>query len=117
MALLSLARMAVASSAEPSWRGQAVRAMANAVFARRGEDGASNPASEAVANTAVAGLATLASKGASGSGWARARETLAAPEGAVDVEALLAHLAPPEPAAAERSAALLEFAPAIRSAA
>jgi HEAT repeat protein len=117
MALLALARMSVASTADPPWRGEAVKAIADAVFARRGEDGAATPASDAVAGAAVAALAALAAKGTPAAAWAKTRETLAVPEGAIDVEALLSRLTPRQPPDRDRAAALVAFAPAVQRAA
>ncbi len=117
MALLALARMAVATSSDPPWRAQAARAMAEAVFDRRVEDGGPGTNAGAVARAGVSALAALTTRGTGASAWAKSQETLVAPDGPIDVEQLLAGLAPPEVTPDDRAAALVEFAGPIRLAA
>ena len=97
--------------------------MADAVFARRGEDGdgtvdaASGANAGAVARAAVDALATLATQGTGVYAWAKTREALPTPDGGIDVESLLGQLAPREAPDAERAAALVEFQAPIQRAA
>ena len=113
MALLSLARMAAASPKDPAWKGRAVEAMADAVFAGGGEDSGARKSAEGVSRAAVAALAAVATRGQAGQGWARTKETMPLPEGAFDVEALFDRLGPTETLDSERAAALVAHSEAI----
>jgi tetratricopeptide (TPR) repeat protein len=116
MALLALARMAASGPAgkEPRWKHEAVQAMADAVFARESDDGSQGRSTEAVSRAAVTALATVASDSGALHDWARAREAMPVPEGALDVESLLDRMVPREPTDEERSAALVQFGEAIQ---
>lgn len=112
-ALAALARMA--SGKTPSWQGEAVQAMADAVFAGEAEGSRGHAAAEALASSAVAALAVL---GADHDARAdKAHEAMPVPEGTLDVEAVLAGLVPHQVAPAERAAALVRFSDPIQRAA
>jgi cellulose synthase operon protein C len=146
MALVALARMAAparmpagesaarAGAKEPGWQREAVQAMADAVFVGS-VDGTRAPA-DALAGTAVAALATLATGrdgpatgrdgeaaagrdggAAAGRDGVVARETLPMPTGTLDIEALLDGLCSRDVPEADRAAALVRFADPIQRAA
>jgi tetratricopeptide (TPR) repeat protein/HEAT repeat protein len=137
MALVALARMAApartaagesaarAGVREPGWQREAVQAMADAVFVGS-VDGTRAPA-DALAGTAVAALATLATGRdalvtrrdglATGHDAALPRETLPMPTGTLDIEALLDGLCSRDVPEADRAAALVRFAEPIQRAA
>lgn len=117
MALIALARMAVASSGDPPWKPQAVEAMADAVFAGGGDEVAARKSAEAVSRAAVGALSALASHGQAGHGWAKTKDTMPLPEGAFDVETLFDRLGPKEDSDAERAAALVAYSEPIERAA
>lgn len=113
MALLSLARMGVANPTDPPWKGQAVEAMADAVFAGGGDDTGARKSAEVVSRAAVSALAALATHGQAGGGWARTKQTMPLPEGPFDVEVLFDRLAPNEDTDSDRAAALVTYFDAI----
>ena len=137
MALVALARMAApartaagepaarAGAREPGWQREAVQAMADAVFAGS-VDGTRAPA-DALAGTAVAALATLATGRDAPAGGrdgvtpgrdgVLARETLPMPTGTLDIEALLDGLCSRDVPEADRAAALVRFAEPVQRAA
>jgi HEAT repeat protein len=137
MALVALARMAApartaagepaarAAAREPGWQREAVQAMADAVFVGS-VDGTRAPA-DALAGTAVAALATLATGRdalatrrdglTAGRDATFARETLPMPTGTLDIEALLDGLCSRDVPEADRAAALVRFADPIQRAA
>ncbi len=117
MALLALARMARSNSEEPSWTREAVRAMADAVFASQAEGPRGRQSGAAVARTAVAALGVLAADDEGARAWATARDSMPAPETTLDVEELLDMLVPPFQTEASRTAALVRFAVPIERAA
>lgn len=117
MALLSLARMALASSADPPWKAHAVEAMADAVFAGGGEEAAARKSAEAVSRAAVSALGALATRGQAGHGWARAKDTMPLPDGAFDVDTLFDRLGPTDVPDVDRAAALVAYPDAIERAA
>jgi HEAT repeat protein len=130
MALVALARMAMANAREAPWEREAVQAMADAVFAGHDEGARGQETADAVRRAGVAGLAALAlwsdrahgarTDGASPPAPDRGRsqgDVLPVPETALDVDALLDGLVPREIAPADRAAALVRFAePVQRSA-
>lgn len=113
LALVALARMAAAAGKAPVWQHEAVQVMADAVFA--GDDGREQ-ASDSVPRAAVWGLASVAAP-RDRTTLARAREVLPVPEGALDVDVLLAALVPREVPAADRAAVLTKFAEPVQRAA
>jgi tetratricopeptide (TPR) repeat protein/HEAT repeat protein len=116
MALGALARMATSGAKAPAWAGEAVDAMADAVFTAR-HDSARGKAAGSLARTAVSALACMAARSTGRPGAASSGETLPVPEGSLDVDALLDALAPGDPSDEERSAALVQFAVPIQRAA
>ncbi len=107
--------MATAGAKEPGWAGDAVQAMADAVFTGRA-DALRGKSAEGLARTAVSALAAMATRqGARPAG--AVRETLPVPEGALDIDAVLDALAPGEAPEAERAAALVQYAEPIQRAA
>jgi len=116
MALVALARMAVSSPNAPSWESEAVQAMADGVFAGGEEEPRGQAAAQAVARTAVAGLAALAGGAAEKAALTGATE-VPVPERMLDVDALLDDLAPSDVPRADREAALVRFADPIQRAA
>jgi len=117
MALLALARMAVTSPKPPAWQNQAVQSMCDAVFARDSDEPSARRSAEAIARAAVSALTTLATRGESAHGWAKAKDTMPEPEGALDAEALLDSLVPRGEADAERASALVQYAGPLEHAA
>lgn len=116
MALVALARMAVSSPKQPIWEGEAVQAMADAVFAGDDDEPRGQAAAQSVARTAVAGLAALAGGAAEKAALTGAPE-MPVPERTLDVDALLDDLAPSDVPQADRAAALVRFAEPIQRAA
>ncbi len=117
MALLALARMAATGPKPPAWHDEAVRAMADAIFARESDESSARRSADALARTAVSALAGLATHG-DGAGWStHARAAIPEPEAALDVEALMERFAPPEEDDAKRAAALVLYAGPITRAA
>jgi HEAT repeat protein len=117
MALVALARMALASPRDPAWQHEAVQAMADAVFAGDEEGTRGRASAEAVTRTAVAALAGLAVSSDRGHLRAKTGEVLPVPEGTLDVDALLDELVPRDVADVDRAAALVRFAEPIQRAA
>ncbi|MGA7123598.1 MAG: tetratricopeptide repeat protein [Polyangiaceae bacterium] len=123
MALVALARMASAGALPlvrgqkvPSWREQAVQAMADAAFPGEGDGPRGKVEAEAVARTAVAALAIVAG-GEDARAQAIARDAMPVPEGSLDVEGVLDELVPRDVPDAERALALVRFAdPVLRAA-
>jgi len=124
MALMALARLASAAGAPPpvraekapSWRAQAVQAMADATFPGEGDGPRGSAEAEAVTRTAVAALAIVAG-GENARAQALARDAIPVPEGNLDVEGVLDELVPRQVSDAERSLALVRFAdPVLRAA-
>jgi HEAT repeat protein len=120
MAIVALSHMAAlagqSSPKDPPWADDAVQAMANAVFAGRADMLRAKP-SESLARTAVASLALMAERRPGLRPAWSAREALPVPEGPLDVDAILAALAPGESTDAGRSAALVRYAEPLRRAA
>jgi tetratricopeptide (TPR) repeat protein len=117
MALLALARMAATGPKPPAWHDEAVRAMADAIFARESDESSARRSADALSRAAVNALAALAAHDDSAGGAAHARAALPEPEGAFDVEALMDRFAPPEEDDAKRAAALVQYAGPITRAA
>jgi cellulose synthase operon protein C len=116
MALVALAKMVTSAPREPAWQGEAVQAMADAVFAGADDGMRGRASADVVKRAAVASLAALAT-GGDKAGRARAAEVLPVPDGALDIDDLLDALVPHEVAPADRRAALEHFAlPIQRSA-
>jgi tetratricopeptide (TPR) repeat protein/HEAT repeat protein len=121
MALVALTKMArLAGGKAPDWQRDAVQAMADAVFVGDVDGVRAQGPSDALAATAVAGLAALATLPA---GADRARRIPTAPEtmpvstGALDVEVLLDVLATRDLSGGDRGAALVRFAEPLQRAA
>jgi tetratricopeptide (TPR) repeat protein len=113
MALLSLARMARRHPTEPAWVERAVPVIADALFVEEAEGPRANAPERSIADTAANALAILARSHATSSPVA-----MPVPDGALDVEALLAELASGDATAQDRQAALVRFSDAVeRSAA
>jgi tetratricopeptide (TPR) repeat protein len=122
MALVALARMARPSAGtpggagarEPEWQREAVQAMADAVFVGTPDGANARGGAEALAGTAVAALARLASAGPGAGGGALPASLELGPSGTLDVEALLDGLALRDASDADRRAALVRFAEPIQ---
>jgi tetratricopeptide (TPR) repeat protein len=116
MALAALARMATTSPKEAPWQADAVRAIADSVFAGDAESARGRGTAGAIQRAAVAALCKIAAGTDSGSKSA-AGSALPVPEGALDVEALLDELVPTDAPESQRAAALLRFSEPIQRAA
>jgi tetratricopeptide (TPR) repeat protein len=112
MALLSLARMARRHPTEPAWVERAVPVMADALFVAEAEGPRASALERAVARMAANALAMLA-----GGHVPSSPVAMPVPDGALDVEALLAELASGEAPARDLQAALVRFSDAIERAA
>ena len=108
MALVALARMATAAPKEPPWQSDALQAMADAVFPDESDGPRGHAETEALAQTAVAALATMANHRVSAQP-ASARESLPVPEGTLDVESLLDGLVSRDVSQGDRAVALQRF--------
>jgi tetratricopeptide (TPR) repeat protein len=117
MSLLALARMAVTSAKPPAWLNQAVPSMCDAIFARDSDEPSARKSAEAIARAAVSALTAIATHGESAHGWAKAKDTMPEPEGALDAEALLDSLVPRGDVDADRATALVQYAGPIERAA
>jgi tetratricopeptide (TPR) repeat protein/HEAT repeat protein len=119
MALLALARMASASSREAAWAREAVRVMADALFAGGEDDGRTHSAARAVSQTAVVALAMMAGGGGRQDHSAAADQPggLPIPEGIVSAEGLLDELVPRDAPESDKAQALARFAEPIERAA
>ena len=117
LALVALARLVVGGRQEPAWQHEAVQVMADAIFARDGDRAADHGGGGRVALAALGALASVASASERGPPRAPAREVLPVPDGCIDVDALLDALVPREVPAAQREAALVQFAGPLQRAA
>jgi tetratricopeptide (TPR) repeat protein/HEAT repeat protein len=116
MALMALARMATGGPKAPPWQPDAVRAIADSVFAGDAESVRSRISAGAIQRAAVSALSKI---GAGGGGDEKvdARATLAVPDGPLDVEALLDGLVATDVPPEQRASALLRFSDPIQRAA
>lgn len=112
-ALVALARMAAAAPKDAAWPHEAEQAIADSVFA--GDDERGGSARTDVPRAAVAALALMVRPGPEPR--RSATDVLPVPEGAIDVDALLAGLVPRDVPDDARAAALVRFAPAVGRAA
>jgi tetratricopeptide (TPR) repeat protein len=116
MALAALARMATLGPKEVPWQADAVRAIADSVFAGGAESARGRGSAEAIQRAAVAALCKIAG-GSDADSKSEARAALPVPEGTLDVEVLLDGLVPTEAQASQRAAALARFSESIQRAA
>ena len=110
MALFALARMAVVAPKEPPWQPDALQAMADAVFPDESDGPRGRAETDALAQTAVGALATIADHRVAAQPQTMSdRESLPVPEGSLDVESLLDELVSRELPQSEREGALRRF--------
>ena len=112
LAMVALARMGRRHPAPPAWMERAVTVMAEALFVAEPEGPHADAPAREISRTAANALAMLASPDAPASPVA-----FPVPDGALDVEALLAELVSGDASAALRRAALMRFSDAIERAA
>jgi tetratricopeptide (TPR) repeat protein len=115
-ALTALARLAASHRGDTAWKGEAIEAMAAALFSESSEDSPARDLREGVARGGTAALALVATGG--GGSWGRAPQTMPPFEGSsLSVERMLDALLPADPPDADRQAALVQFVGPIRKAA